>query len=124
MIKWYGKSTDGIWKKEIIANDYTELLETMIDMGICDGYWDINSQAYDGLCYYCDKLAILRDEYYIITEEEEDDDDRKAEIFQSKLDNIDWYDDVFNKLTDHQFEMVIRGINAVAYYQEFEKLEK
>lgn len=121
MIKWNGKSTNGAWKKEIIANDYEDLLETMIDKGVCDGYWNIDSQAYNELCDYSDKLDTLRDEYYEILEEA---DDEKMEAFQTKLDNIDWHEEIFSKLTDDQFEQVIRGIDGMAYYQEFERVEE
>ena len=120
MIKWNGKSTNGTWKKEIIANDYEDLLETMIDKGICESYWNIDSQAYNELCYYSDKLDVLRDEYNKIIEE---DDDEKMEAFQTKFDNIDWHEEIFSKLTDDQFEQVIRGIDGMAYYQEFEEVE-
>lgn len=121
MIKWNGKSTSGAWKQEIIANDYEDLLETMIDKGICQGYWNIYSQAYNELCHYSDKLEALRDEYYEIAEEC---DGEKMEAFETKLDNIDWHEEIFSKLTDDQFEQVIRGIDGMAYYQEFEQVEE
>lgn len=121
MIKWNGKSTNGTWKKEIIANDYEDLLETMIDKGICDGYWNIDSQAYNELCFYSEKLEKLRDEYQEAIEEE--DDDEKMANFEKQLDDIDWHEEIFSKLTDDQFEQVIRGIDGMAYYQEFEEVE-
>ena len=43
MIKWNGKSTNGTWTKEIIANDYEELLEELVDRDIIDGYWNMDS---------------------------------------------------------------------------------
>lgn len=121
MIKWNGKSTNGTWKKEIIANDYEDLLETMIDKGVCDGYWNIDSQAYNELCLYSEKLEKLRDEYQDAIEE---DDDEKIASFEKQLDDIDWHEEIFSKLTDEQFEQVIRGIDGMAYYQEFEQVEE
>lgn len=120
MIKWNGKSTNGAWEKEIIANDYEDLLETMVDKGICDGYWNIDSQAYNELCFYSEKLEKLRDEYQEAIEE---DDDEKMASFEKQFDDIDWHEEIFSKLTDNQFEQVIRGIDGMAYYQEFEEVE-
>lgn len=121
MIKWNGKSTSGAWKKEIIANNYEDLLKTMIDKGFCEGYWNIDSRTFDGLCDCSDKLDTLRDEYYETIEE---DDDKKMEAFQEKFYNIDWHEDVFSKLSEDDFKYVIRGCNSQAYYQEFEEVEE
>lgn len=121
MIKWTGKSISGAWKKEIIANNYEDLLKTMIDKGFCEGYWNIDSRTFYGLCDCSDKLDTLRDEYYETIEE---DDDEKMEAFQEKFYNIDWHEDVFSKLSEDDFKYVIRGCNSQAYYQEFEKFEE
>ena len=120
MIKWNGKSTNGTWKKEIIANDYEELLEELVDRDIIDGYWNMDSQAFDGLCDCSEMLEKLRDEY---NEAIEEDDDEKMASFEKQFDDIDWHEDVFSKLSDDDFEYVIRGCNSQAYYQEFEKVE-
>lgn len=121
MIKWNGKSTNGIWKKEIIANDYEELLEELVDRDIIDGYWNMDSQAFDGLCDCSEMLEKLRDEYQEAIEE---DDDEKMASFEKQFDNIDWHEDVFSKLSEDDFKYVIRGYNSQAYYQEFEEVEE
>ena len=121
MIKWNGKSTNGTWKKEIIANDYEELLEELVDRDIIEGYWNMDSQAFDGLCDCSEMLEKLRDEYQEAIEE---DDDEKIEAFQEKFDSIDWHEDVFSKLSEDDFKYVIRGCNSQAYYQEFEEVEE
>lgn len=121
MIKWNGKSTNGTWKKEIVANDYESLLEELVDRDIIDGYWNMDSQAFDGLCDCSEMLENLRDEY---NEAIEEDDDEKMASFEKQFDDIDWHEDVFSKLSDDDFEYVIRGCNSQAYYQEFEKVEE
>lgn len=121
MIKWNGKSTNGTWKKEIIANDYEELLEELVDRDIIDGYWNMDSQAFDGLCDFSEMLEKLRDEYQEAIEE---DDDEKMASFEKQFDDIDWHEDVFSKLSEDDFKYVIRGCNSQAYYQEFEEVEE
>lgn len=121
MIKWNGKSTNGTWKREIIANDYEELLEELVDRDIIDGYWNMDSQAFDGLCDCSEMLEKLRDEYQEAIEE---DDDEKMASFEKQFDNIDWHEDVFSKLSEDDFKYVIRGCNSQAYYQEFEEVEE
>lgn len=121
MIKWNGKSTNGTWKKEIIANDYEELLEELVGRDIIDGYWNMDSQAFDGLCDCSEMLEKLRDEYQEAIEE---DDDEKMASFEKQFDNIDWHEDVFSKLSEDDFKYVIRGCNSQAYYQEFEEVEE
>ena len=120
MIKWNGKSTNGTWKKEIIANDYEELLEELVDRDIIDGYWNMDSQAFDGLCDCSEMLKKLRDE---TQEAIEEDNGEKLEALQEKFNNIDWHEDVFSKLSEDDFKYVISGCNSQAYYQEFEKAE-
>lgn len=121
MIKWTGKSTNGTWKKEIIANDYEELLEELIDCGIIDGYWDIDSQVFARLCDCSEKLEKLSDE---TQEAIEEDNGEKLEALQKKFNNIDWHEDVFSKLSEDDFKYVIRGCNSQAYYQKFEEFEE
>lgn len=121
MIKWNGKSTNGIWKKEIIANDYEELLEELVNRDIIDGYWNMDSQAFDGLCDCSEMLEKFRDEYQEAIEE---DDDEKMTSFEKQFDDIDWHEDVFSKLSEDDFKYVIRGCNSQAYYQEFEEVEE
>lgn len=121
MIKWIGKSTNGTWEKEVIANDYEELLEELICLWIIDEYWSVNSKTFDGLCDCSEMLEKLRDEYQEAIEE---DDDEKMEAFQEKFYNINWHKDIFSKLSDDDFKYVIRGCNSQAYYQEFEEVEE
>ena len=121
MIKWTGKSTNGTWKKVVIANDYEELLEELIDYAIIGGYWDIDSQTFDGLCDCSEMLEKLRDE---TQEAIEEDNGEKLEELQEKFNNIDWHEDVFSKLSEDDFKYVIRGCNSQADYQEFEEADE
>ena len=121
MIKWNGKSTNGTWTKEIIAKDYEELLEELVDRDIIYGYWNMDSQAFDGLCDCSEMLENLRDEYQEAIEE---DDEEKMTSLEKKFDNIDWHEDVFSKLSEDDFKYVISGCNSQAYYQEFEEVEE
>lgn len=119
MIKWNGKSTDGAWKQEIIAKNHEELLETMIEKDICESYSNIHSQAFNELCDYFNLLQDLREDY---EEALENEDDEMIEYIEMKINTLDWHKEIFSKLTDEEFEQVIRCIDGIAYYQEFEQL--
>lgn len=117
MIKWTGKNTAGTWTKEIIANDYEELLEELINHDIIDGYWNIDGLTFYELCKYSKLLEDLQDEYQEAIEE---DDNEKMEDFQDKFENINWHKKVFSKLSEDDFKQIISSCKSQAYYQTFE----
>ena len=111
MIKWTGHDTAKVWNRTVEAENMKQLLETLIEKGIINGYWDPEGQTFHELAYVSEIVSELEDRY-------NDDED-----ITEKLDNLDWDEEVFSKLTDQQFEQVIRGCDSQAYYQQFEVIE-
>lgn len=114
MIKWTGKSTDKRWIKTVEAETYYELLETLVDKGYIGDYIDSDSQLFHELAYVSPAVADLEDRL---------NDEDQAEQALIDLENFDWGREVFEKLTDEQFQTAITGCTSQAYYQEFEVVE-
>ena len=114
MIKWTGKSTDGRWVKKAYATSYYELLEELIDREIIGHYTDSDSQLFHELAYVSPAVAELEDRL---------NDEEQTEQALEDLENFDWEKEVFEKLTDRQFQTAIAGCTSQAYYQEFEVVE-
>lgn len=106
MIKWTGKSTNGLWRREAQAETMMELYNALVDNGA------ITLDDYDPY-----EKAIIEKAGYKYNEfmeqwEEESNGAYTDEYFREKTDGVD--------LTDEELYEVIKEERGNAYYQTFE----
>ena len=112
MIKWTGCTTDKRTKYSEEAESYKELFETLIDKEIFSPYWTNESQTGMQVAQLSDALESIYDRI--------DEGDEEA---ITALENFDFDEEIFSKLTDKDWELLIRSCNSQAYYQEFEVIK-
>lgn len=106
MIRWTGKSTDGLWRREAQAETMTELYNKLVDNGA------ITLDDYDPY-----EKAIIEKAGYKYSEfmeqwEEGSNGAYTDEYFREKTDGVD--------LTDEELYEVIKEERGNAFYQTFE----
>ena len=109
MIKWTGYTTDKRTKYSEEAESYKELFETLIDKEIFSPYWTNENQTGTQVAQLSDVLESIYDRI--------DEGDEEA---IAALENFDFDEEIFSKLSDKDWEMLFRSCNSQAYYQEFE----
>lgn len=120
MIKWTGKDTSGIWHTEVIADDYEDLLETLIDRDIINPYWNKNGFTFEYLCDVSPKLQELGNKLVLA---EDSDDELFIDTVEAEFEDLDWHEEIFVDLDDDDFKYVISSCKSQAYYQTFEFIE-
>lgn len=112
MITWTGKSTDKQWVRTVHADNFYELMNTLINKGYIPHYADFSEQL-----FY--KIADISPLVESIDSALDTDDDFMYSYAFSELENMDWKTEVFDKFTDDDYIYVISGCNSQAYYQDF-----
>ncbi len=113
MIKWIGYTTDKRTKYLEEAESYKELFETLIDKEIFSPYWTNEYQTGIQVAQLSDVLESIYDRI--------DEGDEEA---IAALENFDFDEEIFSKLSDKDWEMLFRSCNGQAYYQEFTRFSQ
>ncbi|HFU3963992.1 TPA: hypothetical protein ACGO2U_001991 [Streptococcus suis] len=109
MINWTGYTTDKRTRYTEKAESYQELFEKLVDREIFGPYWTNENQTGMQVAQLSDILESIYDRI------DEGDEDAIAEF-----ENFDFDEEIFSKLSDNDWELLIRSCNSQAYYQEFE----
>lgn len=109
MIKWTGYTTDKRTKYTEEADTYEELFKKLVDREIFNPYWTNENQTGEQVADLSDKLSTIYDRI--------DDGEDNAIL---ELEKFDFEKEIFSKLSDKDWELLIRSCNSQAYYQEFE----
>lgn len=107
IIRWTGKSTNGVWKRKEKANSFIDLYNLCVENETISTY---DNDPY--ISAVLEKFGKSGNDFL----------DEDGEIDVEAIDN--WYNESGHDLSDSEIMMLISTQNGNAYYQTFERFDE